>query len=197
MHRISYLLLLIPFASALADAPDPRTRIEERYAAIQRIVLENDTEEEVQRQVVEVLESFTDFHAFSQRTLKSSWADLTEAQQNLFVDRYRLLIHKSYVKHFKPNKTLTVTFRTEPRIVGDKALVQTTVRSGSSSADVDYKLHLRDGNYQAYDIVIDDVSLMRSYRRQFARIMRDQGFDELIRRINSKIETGNGDVDEP
>jgi ABC-type transporter MlaC component len=49
----------------------------------------------------------------------------------------------------------------------------------------------------AYDIVIDEVSLMRSYRKQFKRIMKRDGFDVLIEKMSKKINDGAGEIDDP
>lgn len=194
---LAVALVTLSTTAAFATPPDPKAMIEAKYAEIQRIVTNETTDAGVQAAVIQVLESFTDFEEFGRRTIKRFWPDLTPEQRALFVAKYRQLIHKSYVKHFKPNKTLTVTFRAEPRVVGDKALVQTTVTSGDTTADVDYKLHLTGGQYMAYDLVIDDVSLMRSYRRQFTGIMKNEGFDALIEKMTRKIETGSGDIEDP
>ena len=37
---------------------------------------------------------------------------------------------------------------------------------------LDYKLHLRDGRWKVYDILIDHVSFVSTYRSEFARILQ-------------------------
>jgi len=181
-------LLLVPLL-APAAAPDPVAMIKAQYAQIDTIITTDKTDAGVRSKVVAVLESFTDFREFSRMTLKKHWNELSEKQRALFTDKYRQLLHKSYVRHFKANQELTLGFRGEPRIVKTKAMVMTTVKSGKTESDVDYKLHLIDGHYRAYDIVIDEVSLMRNYRKQFGKIMKRDGFDTLIEKIQKKIDT--------
>lgn len=195
--RVVFLLLLIP-GLAMAKAPDPMRLIKEKYAQIESVIQTDKTDAGVRAKIVEILESFTDFREFSRMTLKKHWKGLSEKQRALFTDKYRQLLHKSYVRHFKANQDLEVGFRGEPRLVKTKAMVMTTVKSGKTESDVDYKLHLTEKGYRAYDIVIDEVSLMRNYRKQFGKIMKRDGFDSLIEKIQKKIDSkddNDSDVD--
>jgi phospholipid transport system substrate-binding protein len=188
LTSILLALVLVPL-SVFAATPDPAAVIRKQYAQIDKIIQTDKTDEGVRSKVVAVLESFTDFREFSRMTLKKHWKGLSEKQRVLFTDKYRQLLHKSYVRHFKANQELTLGFRGEPRIVKTKAMVLTTVKSGKTESDVDYKMHLVDGKYRAYDIVIDEVSLMRNYRKQFGKIIKRDGFDVLIQKIQKKIDT--------
>ena len=194
---LMFALMLTPLIAS-AENPDPQVMIQGHYAQIERVIKADKTDEGVRSKIVKILESFTDFQEFARMTLKKHWKGLTEAQRVLFTDKYRQLLHKSYVRHFKANQELEVGFRGAPRIVKTKAMVMTTVKSGKTESDVDYKLHLKNGKYRAYDIVIDEVSLMRNYRKQFSKIMKRDGFDVLIQKIQKKIESkddNDSDVD--
>ena len=48
---------------------------------------------------------------------------------------------------------------------------------------MDYRLTARGGEWRAYDVVVDGVSLVKNYRSQFSRILRDASFQELLRRL--------------
>ncbi len=202
IQRISLPLLVLTLFLAVglkanAAEPDAKAMVEGKYAEITNIVTTDKTDAGVRTKVVAVLESFTDFNEFGRLTLKRHWDSLKPKQQELFVGKYRQLIHKSYVKHFKANKPLKLTFREDPIYRKGKALVKTRVKSGKTTALVDYKLHPVKDGLMAYDIVIDDVSLMRSYRKQFGRIMKKDGFDVLIDKMTRKIEKGEGEIADP
>jgi phospholipid transport system substrate-binding protein len=187
--------LLATTATAHADAPKAGAMVDAKYVEIQQIIATDKDDRSVRAKIVKVLGSFTDFREFGRLTIKKHWPNLTPAQRDLFVERYRLLIHKSYVKHFKANQKLVVSRRGEPEFRKGKARVKTTVKSGDTEAYVDYKLHLKDGGFMAYDIVIDDVSLMRNYRKQFGRILNKDGFEKLIEKIDAKINKPEDDDD--
>jgi phospholipid transport system substrate-binding protein len=42
------------------------------------------------------------------------------------------------------------------------------------------------GAWLVYDIVVDGISLMNSYRGQFARVLRDESYETLVERMREK-----------
>jgi phospholipid transport system substrate-binding protein len=196
MTRLALALVFALMLPAAAQAQDAKSVIDSKYSEIQQIIQTDKTDEGVRQKITAVLETFTDFNQFSRLTLKKFWKDLTPEQKSKFIDRYRKLLHKSYTQHFKAGQTLELSFRGEPKIIKDKALIRTLVKSGDTTAEVDYKMHLVDGQHKAYDIVVDEVSLMRNYRKQFYRIMKRDGFDVLIEKIEKKLAKKDDDSDD-
>jgi len=198
MIRSAILILAVCLTASWAYASGPKSVVEERYKEIQQVISTEKEDAAVQKKVTAVLERFTDFEEFGRLTMKRFWKDLSKKQRALFVSKYRLLIHRSYSKRFKANQKLELSFRGDAEVIGNKALVKTTVLSGKSEAEVDYKLHKKGDSFMAYDIVFDEVSLMRNYRKQFKRIMKKDGFKTLIDKMTKKIEeSSSNDIDDP
>ena len=72
------------------------------------------------------------------------------------------------------------------RIEGSYAEVRTELRSSKVEIPMDYRLHLKDGTWHAYDIVADGVSLVKNYRSQFDKIIRTSSYQDLIRRLRER-----------
>ena len=49
--------------------------------------------------------------------------------------------------------------------------------------DVEYRMHLRQGAWLAYDVKIEGISLISNYRSSFATVARNKGIDGLIEEI--------------
>ena len=194
--RVPLLVFALLAAPVAALAVEPQAVVEAKIAEIKAIIAADKTDVGVRAKVTLVFESFTDFTEFSRQTLKSHWDKLTDKQKVLFTDKYRQLLQKSYIKHFKANQPLNVTFRGPAEVIADKANVPTTVQSGETKADVDYRLIKKADTFMVYDLVIDEVSLMRSYRKQFGKIFEKDGFDALIKKIEDRIAKGDGKLEE-
>ena len=197
---LSVLFLLTN--TALADDP-ARTLVEKKYQQIQEIIDTDKSDKGVRAKVVDVLESFTDFEVFGKLTMKRYWPQMSKKQKTTFLNWFRQLIHRSYVRRFKANKEFKHEFRGVTQVKGDKAFVRTIIRTDKTEADVDYKLVLNTGSHKAYDIIIDDVSLMRNYRKQFRNVVKkhcgkkelcQKGFDDLMQRIKEKVATKGDDI---
>jgi len=53
---------------------------------------------------------------------------------------------------------------------------------------MDYRLMSKDGDWRVYDVVADGVSLVRNYRGQFDRVIRESSFAELVDKLRKKSE---------
>jgi hypothetical protein len=55
---------------------------------------------------------------------------------------------------------------------------------------MDYRLFLKEGRWHAYDIVVDGVSLVKNYRSQFQKIIRQSSYEELVKKLRERTLTG-------
>ena len=51
---------------------------------------------------------------------------------------------------------------------------------------LDYRLHLRDGSWRIYDVAVQGVSFITSYRTQFDRVIRAESYSSLRERLQKK-----------
>ena len=54
---------------------------------------------------------------------------------------------------------------------------------------MDYRLFLKGGRWHAYDIIVDGVSLVKNYRSQFNSIIREDSYQELLRKLRDRTVT--------
>jgi len=70
---------------------------------------------------------------------------------------------------------------------GDQAIVRTTLLLGKAGGmSLDYRMHQRGDRWQVYDLSINGISLVASYRSQFDRIVRADSYDGLVARLKSR-----------
>ncbi|MBO4793055.1 MAG: ABC transporter substrate-binding protein, partial [Deltaproteobacteria bacterium] len=70
---------------------------------------------------------------------------------------------------------------------GDRAEVSTIVTASSGKAiPVSYRMMLKNGKWVAYDVIIENVSLIKNYRSQFKEILLKGNPEELIKRVGEK-----------
>ncbi|HIJ58478.1 MAG TPA: ABC transporter substrate-binding protein, partial [Deltaproteobacteria bacterium] len=53
---------------------------------------------------------------------------------------------------------------------------------------VKYKLKNKGGEWLAYDISIQGVSLVNNYRKQFNSIMTRSSYEDLVKKLRKKVE---------
>jgi len=119
-------------------------------------------------------------------SLGRGWRDLDTAQRDHFVEIFRKLLAKSYVATIDGYAGEKISYVKEI-IKGDKAEVRTLVIGSGKEIPLNYKLKLKDDRWLIYDVIIENVSLVRNYRSQFIPIMKKSGYDGLVKQIEKKI----------
>ena len=73
------------------------------------------------------------------------------------------------------------------RVDGDYATVRALIvtRKGTQ-VPVEARVRRRGDRWRMYDILIENVSLVASYRSQFDRVIRTSSYEELVRRLRAR-----------
>lgn len=137
------------------------------------------------RMLEEVIAARFDYAEMSKRSLASHWTPLTEAERAEFVELFKSFLSDRYAEKIEGYAGEQVLYLSE-RIEGNYAEVRTKLRSSKVEIPMDYRLHVKDGQWHAYDIVADGVSLVKNYRSQFEKIIRADSYAELVRRLRDR-----------
>jgi phospholipid transport system substrate-binding protein len=129
-----------------------------------------------------------DLPAVGQRTLGKHWQARTPAEQQEFVALLEQLFTKvAYPKSAEFFHGLEVNFAKE-NIAGPRATVKTTVKHPKEGlVSVDYRLGQEGGVWRVQDILLDDVSLAANLQSQFNKIITENSYAELLRRMRDKL----------
>jgi phospholipid transport system substrate-binding protein len=133
-----------------------------------------------------VAEELFDFDEMCRRILGDHWQEGSSYQQGEFVRLFTELLERSYLSGLRRVPPAAITFLGET-VNGSYAQVTSriaTSRFGETS--VDYRLVDHDGRWVVYDVVLDGVSLVSSYRSQFTSILRTSSFDQLLEKLRSR-----------
>lgn len=127
-----------------------------------------------------------DFAEMAKRSLGAQWRRLTPAQQREFVALFTDLLRDAYVADIESYKGEKVIYTRETQ--EDQYAVVYTILKSPEGAEyaIDYRLHWVDKEWKAYDVVIENVSIVNNYRSQFARILNKSSYEGLLRALREK-----------
>jgi phospholipid transport system substrate-binding protein len=174
-------------APAMTPTETVKTRVE---AALQNLSqTSGGSPESIEQRRVELrraADSLFDFTEMGRRALGRHWADRTPAEREEFVKLFTDLIARSYIGKIDHYAGETIAYTAE-RVDGDEASVQSrVVTAKGSQIPVEYRLHRVNDDWSAYDVLVENVSLVGTYRSQFDRIIRSESFASLLRRLREK-----------
>lgn len=147
------------------------------------------TPEGVERRRAEIrraADSLFDFTEMSRRALGRHWEERTPAERDEFVKLFTDLMARSYVGKIDRYAGESIAYTGE-HVNGDEATVQSqVVTAKGSQIPVEYRLHRVNESWAAYDVFIENVSLVGTYRSQFDRVIKAESFADLLRRLREK-----------
>ncbi len=137
-----------------------------------------------------ILQQLFDFDEMSRRSLGSNarrYKDRLTEFTPLFVD----FLEHAYLGTLEQNGDAKIHYVKE---INDGENVQINTRTelrDGSEYDVNYKFYLNTVGWRVYDVSVEGISLVNSYRSQFNRVLNRKSFDELLQDLRAKKELFN------
>lgn len=149
---------------------------------------------ENEKKVAAIFDELLDYGALAEASLGSEWAGRTDAEKKEFTDLLKQLVKKGYEKNLKKTLNYNIEYVSEEQ--KDGAYVVTTKAKSKTDAreepiEIKYKLAQKDSKWRVQDITTEGVSLVSSYRSQFTKIIKKDGFPALITKMKDKIAKGD------
>lgn len=188
-------------AGALAATPmSPRDVVESAVTrvvmALQQANLDRPEPEQAGRLYVDrqgadikrIAAELFDFQEMARRTLSRHWAARTPRERAEFVRLFTGLLERTYIGKIESYAGEKIVYVGEV-IDGSYATVHSKVISTRrrSETTVDYRLYFNDGHWRVYDMLIDGVSFVSTYRSEFARVIQLSSYEALIDTLRKRV----------
>jgi len=142
--------------------------------------------ERVRGEIRRIATDLFDFDEVARRALSRHWAGRTRAEQTEFTSLFTDLLERSYVGKIETYSGEKIVYTGEV-VDGNYATVRSRIitRRRTDTA-LDYRMHEIDGRWKVYDVLIDGVSFVSTYRSEFNRVIQSSSYEELIERLRKK-----------
>ena len=116
------------------------------------------------------------------RALAKNWIARSPEEREEFTKLFRDLLERSYASKIESFGGGEIRYMDEI-IKGKYAMVKTKVHQHGKYVSLDYKFILENGEWKVFDFVIKGVSMIRNYRSQFSKTLREKSFKELLQNL--------------
>ena len=139
--------------------------------------------------VEKVVDPFVDFNRVSALVLGKIWKKATKDEKRRFKHEFHTLLVRTYSRAFFEFKDWSVRYL-PLRLKADakKTIVKTEIlQPGIQPLAINYRMVLTKGQWKAYDIVIEGVSLVTNYRTSIKNELRKSGsLDAVIKQLANR-----------
>lgn len=138
-----------------------------------------------------------DFTKMTRLAVGKGWRQASPEQQQTLVTQFKNLLVRTYGSSLTMYKNETVEFKplqVEPNATDVTVKSQINRAAGGQPIAVDYSMEKGAGGWKVYDVKIEGVSLVTTYRGTFADEVQRTGIDGLIASLQQKnrdAESGN------
>jgi phospholipid transport system substrate-binding protein len=134
-----------------------------------------------------------DFERMTRLAVGKAWREATDEQKKAIMEQFRQLLVRSYSAAWTAYQNIVVDVkpvRMQPG--GDDVVVKSEIKrpGGEPPIEVNYSMYKADSGWKVYDVTVDGVSLVTTYRSTFAEEIRKGGIDGLIKSLREKNAQG-------
>ncbi len=142
--------------------------------------------EQRRTEIRRIAENLFDFPEMARRSLARHWTDRTSQQRQEFVRLFTAILERSYFGRLENYSGERIVYTGET-VDGDFATVRSKIVVGrKGEVPVEYRLHLVGSRWAVYDVLIEGVSFVSTYRAQFNRIIQTSSYADLIEKMRAK-----------
>ena len=132
---------------------------------------------------------YVDFDYATRLAVGRAWRQATPEQRKELVTQFRNMLVRTYSNSISAyeGQTLKVLPARGKENSADEATVRTQfLRPGGQPLGIDFAMHKAGDAWKVYDITVEGVSLVLTYRSEFDAVVKQEGIDGLIKRLAEK-----------
>lgn len=180
----------------VVGAPDSPKEVIKSYTAELQSIKDDPKSQGKKRekQISEKVRKFFDFDSLARLSLGSYWDQLNTKKKNEYTDLFTRLIEKSYLKR---SQNLVGNYQLSygnEKVTGNEATVACEIYKDDVDLEIIYELHKISNTWMIYNVVFDQVNLVKNYQSQFNQIIAKSKFEGLMDMMSKKLKEKSSDA---
>ena len=133
-----------------------------------------------------------DFTEMARRSLARHWKDRSVEEKKEFVAIFSDLLELSYIGKIEGYTDEKVSYDKEVlKGDGKYGVVDTTIVTKDVNIPISYKVKRKNNEWWIYDVVVEGVSFISTYRSQYNKVITRESYAQLIDKMKTKLNEVN------
>lgn len=172
-----------------AEIAQAEAFIKNKHNRVRAVLRKPDTPARAE-ELTQLLGEFLDYERLAELSLDEEWEKRSQKELDKFVGLLRALVERQYQRNMESTLQYKVKWVGSEPIDGGvkvKSSARSVKKKRQPPITIDYSMSPNDDQWKVFDILTDEVSLVKNYKRQFRRVIRDEGWKGLIDRMEKKL----------
>ena len=186
---LSLFVLTVPVIHA-GDVEDINSMVKKKVAVIFDLLGRQDIEKnERNEKIVGELNEIMDFQLAAYLSLGKHWKKISKTQKKEFVETFQLYINNYIVEKIDLYTNQKIDIGDSKIVKKGRAELEIGILSGGETLQVNFKLRKnKKKEWRVYDVDIEGVSLITTFRSQFSGVLKNSSFEELLEKLKNPTE---------
>jgi phospholipid transport system substrate-binding protein len=133
---------------------------------------------------------YIDFEEATRLAVGRAWSQASPEQKKKLVSEFRNMLVRTYsnaIEAYQGQTLKVLPSRGGKQDAKDEATVRTQfVRAGGQPLPIEFQMRKTAQSWKVYDIIVEGISLVLTYRSEFDAVVKQEGIDGLIKRLGQK-----------
>jgi len=181
---LALILLTVALPVAAEQKAEVEALLKSQVDAVLQILRQRETPDvEKQEKIMGIIGPTFDFELMSRLTLgRANWMKLTADEQKTFIDLFVARLKKTYLEKTALYSDEAVIYRPAV-VIGDKIHASVGIVTEGKTVEIAYKFYAAGDQWRIYDVEVEGVSLVMSYRSQFSQILQRGTAKDLLNEL--------------
>ena len=186
---LSLFLLTVPVIYA-GDVEDINSMVKKKVSVIFDLLGKQDIEKnERNEKIVGELNEIMDFKLAAYLSLGKHWKKISKTQKKEFVETFQQYINNYIVEKIDLYTNQKIDIGDSKIVKKGRAELEIGILSGGETLQVNFKLRKnKKKEWRVYDVDIEGVSLITTFRSQFSGVLKNSSFEELLEKLKNPTE---------
>ena len=186
---LSLFVLTVPVIHA-GDVEDINSMVKKKVAVIFDLLGKQDIEKNQRNEkIVGELNEIMDFQLAAYLSLGKHWKKISKTQKKEFVETFQQYINNYIVEKIDLYTNQKIDIGDSKIVKKGRAELEIGILSGGETLQVNFKLRKnKKKEWRVYDVDIEGVSLITTFRSQFSGVLKNSSFEELLEKLKNPTE---------
>ena len=177
-------MLILSHTVVADDKTTAENTLKSTLNAAVTVLQEEDVDFQIKtNEIEEILSPLFDFSLMAKLTLgRKYWPKLNNRDKQRFTKLFSKLFKKSYLQKLIDYTDEKIVYES-PVQIKKKVQIPTYLTSKDKKISILYKLYESQNDWKIYDVEIQGVSIIRSYRSQFVPILQNGTIEDLMQKL--------------